>query len=395
MVTRMGWKRFFGRLALVCGSLGLFVTACSSDDAGGNTGEDGGNDSGGGTAGTGTGGTSGTSGASGTAGSTGGTGGTTSDPALRTFCDRVRDEQVDFLARCSGLATELARAFVSIDPCAAWEPAVAGGRMQFDAAADAGACIAAMRAMSCDADALPAACDAVLWGLRADGESCGFTAETTGFSECGAGSACVGALFGAAACEGTCVKRGLIGQACSGERPCALGYTCTVNGGCAPKGSAGTPCGLTSSPECAEGLYCSDLTSGTCTARKPTGASCSGQLGECAPPNVCDRGASLTGTCEVPKKPGDACVVDDFECGTGFSYCGSDMTCHALATIGEPCTTEDGEGTYCLLGTCDETLPTPVCKTSGVGEPCTHTAECPTGSLCVPGFQQVCSPLCF
>ncbi|HEX6273241.1 MAG TPA: hypothetical protein VFZ53_09380, partial [Polyangiaceae bacterium] len=104
---------------MACGCLGALVTACSGgDDASGSDDDGGDNDSGGGTAGTGTGGTSGTSGASGTAGSTGGTGGTTSDPALRTFCDRVRDEQVDFLARCNGLATELARAFVSIDPCA-------------------------------------------------------------------------------------------------------------------------------------------------------------------------------------------------------------------------------------------------------------------------------------
>jgi hypothetical protein len=390
MVTRTG---IVARWLVVFGCLGALISACSGDEEGGD-GNSGDGDSGGGTSGTDTGGTGGTTG--GTGGTTGGTGGTTGDPALRAFCARVRDEQTDFLARCNGLATEIARAFVSIDPCAAWEPAVAEGRMQFDAAADSAACVAALRAMTCDAGGLPAVCDGVLFGLRADGESCSFVAETTGFSECGRGSACVGELLGAAACEGTCVKRGLIGQACSGAQPCAVGYTCTVNNGCAPKGSAGSACGLSSSPECAEGFYCSDILSGgTCTAHKPTGAECSGQLSECAAPNICDRGAALTGTCEVPMKPGDACVVDEFECGSGFSYCGSDMKCHALATIGEPCTTEDGEGTYCLLGECDETLPTPVCKTFEVGDPCTHTAECPPGSLCLPGFQPVCSPLCF
>jgi hypothetical protein len=115
---------------------------------------------------------------------------------------------------------------------------------------------------------------------------------------------------------------------------------------------------------------------------------------------VCERGLSLTGTCVVPPKPGDTCVIDDFQCGSGFSYCGATSSCRALAKFGEPCTNLDGEGTYCMVGTCDETLAAPTCRPAAPGEGCTVQADCAPGSLCQSAFVggtfvTQCSPACF
>lgn len=362
-------------------------TGASGAGASGGTG---GSAAAGGTAGVASGGTAGSA-SGGTAGSTGGDIG----PELRAFCDQIHAAQVAFLERCNGLATAIAQVFVTIEPCAVWGPSIASGRMAFDASADSAACLSALGAMSCDADAFPASCSPVLFGLRAPGESCAFAVEPTGFSECEIGTACVGELLGFEGCEGTCVERGIFGEACSSVAPCVSGETCTLESGCAFKGSAGTPCGLTTSPECAEGLHCSDLISdGVCEEHLPVGATC--EPGECAPPAACERGGNITGTCEVPKKPGDSCVIDDFECTSGFSHCRADSTCHADPAIGEPCMIDDGEGAPCMVGSCDTSLPTPVCKAALADEYCTVHADCGAGSLCLPGVSGGrCSPGCF
>ena len=388
MVTRMG---FFLRWVATLGLLGAAVVACSGDEE---TGSDDSADSGNG----------GTTGGSANGGSaTGGTGAGPSDPALAAFCADVRANQVGFLERCAGVAREIAEVYVTVDPCAVWGPAVDSARMLFDSAADRNACLAALQAMPCDIDAdeLPAACSSVLSGLRTIGETCSFAANATRFSECEIGTVCVGELLGSTiSCEGTCVRRSLLNEPCSGSQPCQVGQTCTVNGTCAPKGGPGAACGLSSSPECIEGYHCSDtFADGTCVAHLPLGAECTGAALECAPPAYCNRGGNITGTCDTLPKPGDACVVDDFECDDGFSYCGADGTCHALAKLGEPCENMDGEGTYCWIGTCDETLATPTCKAAAPGEYCSADADCQPGSLCQTAFNgmlvQQCTPKCF
>jgi hypothetical protein len=307
----------------------------------------------------------------------------------------VRAAQVAYLERCSGLATTIAQVFVTIDPCDVWGPSIASGRMAFDPEADAAACTGELGQMSCDADALPPICGRVVFGLRVPGETCAFAAEPTGFSECEVGTACVGGVLGFEGCEGTCVERGIFGEACSGTAPCVSGETCTVDGVCAYKGTAGTSCGLMTSPECAEGLHCSDLFGdGVCEAHLPLGSTCTDL--ECAPPGVCERGGNITGVCTVPKKPGDSCVIDDFECTTGFSHCRADSTCQADPAIGEPCDLDDGEGAPCMVGSCDTTLATPVCKAAAPGESCTVHADCMPGSLCLPSaLGATCSPACF
>ena len=178
--------------------------------------------------------------------------------------------------------------------------------------------------------------------------------------------------------------------------PCVLGETCSLaTGTCTTKGSSGDDCGISSIVACEQGLHCSDIFGGTCIADLQPGSACSGQPLECAPPGACDRGLALTGTCKIPPKPGDSCVVSQYECGIGLSYCGADNECHALAGFGEPCTNTDGEGTYCMFGTCDTTATTPVCQPIAAGSPCTVAADCAAGALCVPGvYSYVCSPVC-
>jgi hypothetical protein len=165
-----------------------------------------------------------------------------------------------------------------------------------------------------------------------------------------------------------------------------VGETCTLNAGCGLKGSAGSVCGPATSPECEEGLHCSDtFVGGTCVPHLGAGEVCSGDI-ECAPPLVCERGSDITGVCPLPLKPGEACSVGDFECTSGYAYCGADGTCHADAKLGEPCNINNGETSYCILGDCDTSLATPVCTPAAEGEFCTGSASCVPGALCVIGF---------
>jgi hypothetical protein len=397
------WKGKLARALLMLGVLGLASPACGGDDGkdrddgeageagdGGSAGTSGATS--GGASGAGTSG-AGTSGA-GTSGASGSGGGGSMDPAFDAFCRQVRAVNVGLYERCNGIAPAIAEHLVAVDVCRAWAPSLAEGRMTFDAT-NVTSCIAALEALPCDADSLPQGCQAVLSGRRAPGEKCRFAAESLGFSECEVGVACVGELLGMTGCEGTCVARGLIGAACSGVQPCVSGETCTVSNGCQPRGSEGSPCGLDSSPICAEGLHCDDLTGGTCSAAIPVGGTCRGLALECAPPGICDRGADLTGTCAVPKKPGDPCVLDDFECSTGLSYCGNDGVCHADPGIDEPCMLDDGESTSCLVGTCDTSLTVPVCKPSPPGGYCASSADCQPGSICLEGLNPRCSEVCY
>jgi hypothetical protein len=333
-------------------------------------------------------------GTGGIGGGAGGAGGML-DPAFTTFCMQARAAAVARVQACNGLAPEIAQKVVTVDPCVAWAPSVTGGRMQFDASADAAACITALQTLACDADQSPSACDRVLWGLRTAGQSCNLIAQLASFSECEAGSLCVPSPGG---CQGTCVKGALLTQACGGSQPCVQGETCSLaTGTCTTRGASGDACGFDSIIACEQGLHCSDLFGGTCIADLPPGGACSGQPLECAPPGVCDRGLALTGTCRVPPKPGDACVIGNFECSIGLEYCGADSKCHALPSIGDPCNNTDGEVTTCMFGMCDTTAATPVCKKVAAGDPCTSTADCTSGALCVPsasGSYSVCSAVC-
>jgi hypothetical protein len=317
------------------------------------------------------------------------------DPALAAFCSSFQAVRVSIVQRCGGIAAEIAARFVAYDACLAFAPAVAAGRMVFNPD-EAAACLAAMDAVACDTDTAPRECDRALRGTLAPGNTCNLAAVINGLSECEVGTFCVPLLAGGG-CQGTCVAGAGLNQPCGGaQQPCLSGETCTLAGTCTLKASSGSECGIQTIPVCEQGLVCSDLFGGTCGPRKGAGATCSGQFTECEFPLQCDRGLALTGTCKMPPAPGAACVIDDFECGIGFSYCGADSKCHALAGIGDPCVNSDGEGTYCMFGMCDTALATPVCKPFATGASCTASADCAPGALCQPNQNgyRVCTASC-
>jgi hypothetical protein len=354
----------------------LAASACGGGGSGGPSGNDaGGNDAGG--------------------NDTGGrdvTGGAPVDPQLAVFCQQVRESEVRFVQRCEGLPAEIAAQFRTVDPCVAWGPGVANGSLTFDGT-QSQACIAALDASACDDGSPPAVCAAVLRGQRKPGDTCNMVSEFALMSECEIGAACIPSPTG---CTGTCVRRGILGEACSIDRPCIHGETCNLGTGrCTPIGGPGTACGFASILRCEPGLFCSDALDGTCKPYFAIGAACD-ELSVCMPPAACDLRLEGSRTCKVPLRPGNACTPLGFQCATGLSYCGSDNMCHTAAGIGQACGSMDGDGRYCFVGECDVTLAAPVCKLLPVGEVCSTTADCMPGSLCVFGEESlVCSPKCF
>jgi|GEM_PF-3065061 len=300
------------------------------------------------------------------------------DPELQAFCQSLVALSRARAERCTSMPAAIAQSYVP-DFCPNLTRAVTSGKLSFDGAA-AATCITDLQSLACDADSGPASCDQVLWGTVADGAACSMlTQSQLYFTECQAGSACIA---GNNPCEGTCVKRALLGQQCGSSVRCIAGETCSVETAtCIMKGGANAPCGMDSSPECQSGFACSDLFDGICTALLPAGQSC-GSSAECAPPLVCDRGAAITGTCQTPLEAGDSCTVDQYECDTGLGYCGSDSKCHVRPGLGQPCAITDGEGTSCVFGTCDTTTSPPVCKAFAAGQECSVNADCGPDALC-------------
>lgn len=102
-----------------------------------------------------------------------------------------------------------------------------------------------------------------------------------------------------------CVAKGAAGEDCWDDDVCQTGLTCHL-GVCGTTGpsAAGGPC--EGSDDCQDGLYCdSTLASPACTAKKPSGATCSdGVLG----------GDECLGTCDVP---------EGADTGTCASFCGT------------------------------------------------------------------------
>jgi hypothetical protein len=251
--------------------------------------------------------------------------------------------------------------------------------------------LTALQTLACDADTTPNVCDHVLSGQLPPGQPCNLARRFSFISECQVGTFCVAGP--SAGCQGVCVAGGLLTKPCDFTRPCVSGETCNLGTGtCDLKGSAGDACGIDSIIACEAGLACSDILSGgTCTIRKAAGATCSTPF-ECAFGTACDRGLDIEGTCRVPPKPGDACTPQEYQCTVGLSYCGADSKCHALAGLGQPCVSTDGEGTGCAVGLCDTTLATPVCKAAAVGGYCVSDIDCGPNALCVA---QTCTAACF
>jgi hypothetical protein len=323
------------------------------------------------------------------------------DPALLSFCQSVHAAMVSRLGSCDGIAPAIAEQLLNIDPCAAWEGAIAAGTLLFDAT-NASACLTAMQSWACDADAVPNGCNGVLQGLVPTGGACNVARQRTFFSECQAGAICLPG-GGSSACQGTCANLALLGQSCASV-PCTSGETCDLSTyTCATKGSNGDACGGAAYRLCGEGLYCNDLVNGgTCQPQHATGT-CTTQTvqTECAPPAQCVYGFDITGTCQPLLQPGDACTNGDFDCPNTM-HCDANNTCQPGAAIGQPCeVTGDGEQILCVVGACNTnagTIANPVCTTTAPGATCVQDAECGPNALCAVGNTDSytrCTSACF
>jgi hypothetical protein len=333
----------------------------------------------------------------------GGGGDAAVDPALLSFCQSVRMAMVSRLGSCDGIPPVIAKQLLNIDPCAAWEGAIAAGTLLFDAT-NASACATALQAQTwaCDADAVPDICNGVLQGLVATGGACNMARQETFFTECQSGEICLPG-GGSNACQGTCTNLALLGQSCASV-PCTAGETCDLTTfTCAPKGSNGDACGGAANRACGQGLYCNDLVDGgTCQPQHAKG-NCTTQTTqiECTPPNQCVYGFDIVGTCQPLLQPGDACTNGDFDCPNTM-HCAGDNTCQPGASIGQPClVTGDGEQILCVTGTCNTnagTIANPNCTTLALGATCVQSADCGPNTLCAVGSTDSfprCTPTCF
>lgn len=254
----------------------------------------------------------------------------------------LNDARCIYLERCGVVANRdhclAVLAHIAIDDPSP-EAAHDAGKLAYDPSR-ARDCIDAYGALPCDltaqaADAL-AACDDILTGTLAEGDSCGFDRECESNN-------CVVAPCAMACCTGACGPAQPlpdIGEPCTalcaGDAYCGLDSTCHAP---LPQGAA------CSDEPCARGLYCKGrtaTTSGACTPYPHLGEPCE---------TVCaEVNAVCLGTCVAAGVLGDACVSD--------AQCSSYYTCTAgqcalMPTRGMPCTRTCGDESWCNSDVCD------------------------------------------
>ncbi len=159
----------------------------------------------------------------------------------------------------------------------------------------------------------PAACRPTA-GTLADGAACANSNQ------------CKSALcnLGLGGC-GTCVKPAASGEACTTQKPCALGLNCT-GGKCAPSGGSGAACGTNSAP-CQTGFYCK---TNACAPVQAAGATCdpAALSADCDPLQglYCDT-TSRKCTAYKVVDSGQACGT----VGTSITLCSASGTCSGVA----------------------------------------------------------------
>lgn len=263
----------------------------------------------------------------------------------------------------------------SFDFCAEEAKSIVQGRATYDASREAG-CTAAFRAFAC-ADfwpihaggTTPAACQGLLAGRAAAGDSCRLT------TDCRAGYCTSEWTF---ACPGTCQPEAGLGAECL-QAPCAAGLRCDFTQAtytCAVAGSSGEAC------PCAFGLWCDTSAGGPGTCRPwATSGPCDPLNSACGPELSCDGG-----TCRPLPGPGESCSAA-LPCGQGYECHG---TCQPWPRVGESCTRKCLGG-WCAIspgsssGLCVAYLP--------LGASCTNGFTCITGD-CLPYGQQPLPNIC-
>ena len=200
----------------------------------------------------------------------------------------------------------------------------------------------------------PTACQPVA-GTLADGVACANSNQ------------CKSALcsLGLSGC-GTCVQPAKTGEACTTQKPCALGLNCTV-GKCAPSGGSGATCGTNQAP-CKTGFYCKTTT--------------------CAP--VLAAGATCTpGTAVAECDP-----IQGLYCDTTTRKCVG----YKVVDAGAACGSANGSISLCsAAGTCSGTAPASKClaaaeDTKACGTATTTNLSCVSPAACTSGACKVFDP---
>jgi hypothetical protein len=215
------------------------------------------------------------------------------------------------------------------------------------------------------------------------------------------------------------VDQECVSQRCSGDTDtsCTRG---TCIGDTAPSHDL-VPIGMacSSSPQCVDGAYC-DFTTGTCTALRGSGDSCTGSS-ECGYGLAC-AGPTGSRTCQPLPRIGESCRLD-LPCRDEGQICSTQTsTCVQVGLPGAPCTSSLECSPYyrCDFGTgmcaknpsinescsgssrcfdadtfCDPN--TLFCTATKIdGMPCTSDLQCASGYCDVDALTPVCAtpPLC-
>lgn len=201
----------------------------------------------------------------------------------------------------------------------------------------------------------PAACRPVA-GTLADGAACAN------------GNQCKSALCntGLGGC-GTCVQPAKSGEACTTQKPCALGLSC-AGGKCAPSGGNGAACGATSAP-CQTGFYCKN---NACAPVLGVGAACDP--------------ASLTAECDP---------IQGLYCDTTSRKCAA----YKVVDSGQACGSTGGSVTLCSAsGTCSGVAPNRKCLAAAkdgaaCGAATSTNLSCVSPASCTAGACSVFDPI--
>jgi hypothetical protein len=266
-----------------------------------------------------------------------------------------------------------------------YQQAIAAGTLRYDAA-NAQACIDALEALGCGftTSRTPAACDALLVGLVANGGACSINEECAGDAYCA----------NATTCPGTCQPRVGAGAACPDDEACTTGLRCGSAHTCVAPALEGAPCQGSTGTDCAGGVICigsSGTTAGVCRTPEtvfsgalhgacnvPAGQFCTSGL-SCVVAGItsmsCEVGGIAIGQACHTALP-DACAPGAFCGDTNVNTQDFDGTCMALPSAGAACAMVPfgpscAPGLHCDAGTCRET--------HVIGGSCTTNGECFSG----------------
>jgi len=253
---------------------------------------------------------------------------------VHAFCDAYYERVCAWNSACRSvgsttcdfpLAADLLRACEDIDAN------LAAGIVAYDPAA-AAACLL-VDISSCVRNFDTPACVAAIRGNVPVGGDCYELVAGRSFNQ-----ECVPEAFCSLdVCPGTCVARGEVGAACSGQEPCAASLVCSGSI-CIERPSEGEAC-----PDyaCQAPSVCLE---GTCFVQRAENESCAGDPeGSCIYPFAC-----VGGICAATSGPDELCRVaaacpDDYICQS----VSGPQRCHALLDDGEAC---DETAPLCLPG---------------------------------------------